>query len=165
MTITASNPVYFNAAYAAFMKAALGPSSLAFPSPNVQLTQAQLLAQIEQFTPAAVAFAQAVDTAVQTVNAAQFGGAFDPAVSSAVNVTAVAVTAVVKNGQATRPLALSQLCSLALVSASADNGLQGGLVAGGGAPHVPVPADYASLATGVALGFQAYIQVGSECIT
>ena len=167
MTITAFNPVYFNAAYSAFMKAALRQSGLASPPPsNPTQTAAQLLAQVGLFVPAAVAFAQQVDTALSSQNATQWGHTYDPEVASAANTTIVPATAAEANGLASRVLAVSNLCDIALTSASADNGLQGGSGASPPAtPHTPVPSDYTALAAGVAIAFAAYIAVGQECIT
>ncbi len=171
-----ANPVYYNAALAAYYRACLPPGSNAVNGfTGAQMTTGGGLFG-SGFGPAAIAFATEVDSVIQSVNAtalaAQAGGnaAWDSGVSSAAGVTAVGVSAFVKNAQATRPILVGDLCYSFLVSAGANNGLQGGAGSAGGglspAPaHTPVPGDYLALATNVAQAFAGYISVaGGESI-
>ncbi len=168
-----ANPVYYNAALSAFYRAAVPEGALAVPNPtsNPPSTAAQLIAQIQQFSPAAIAFATAVDSAI--VAQSFSGPGYDAAVSSAAGTTATPTTAQISNGQATRPLMVSAMCESALSSVSANNGAQGGSGSQnfGLAPppaHTPAASDYGAVAAAIAAQFAAYISTspsGGEVTT
>jgi len=173
---SAINPVYWNAAAAAFYQASLSsPQAPVTASPlsySAATTPAAFMSALLGVGPAAAAFANAVDQAVASL----FGGTGspittngnDPAVTSAVGVTRTGTlsTAADMNALVTRPAVLRGICYEAIKDqAGSFNGLQG--FSGAGAPTVPQTPAYnatylLSVAQSIALSFNMFLTSAAD---